>query len=181
MPTGYLRAVHGALRPAVGELARTAAGLGRWSARTSPQRLTAATAALERDILPWLAAEQQILYPLAEQRLGGPLTVAALQEAYLDLRRRAEALLALVSRLESRPPSGPELDALRAGLYGLWATLGQHLSIEETVMFSALDSTCTPEELETIGDQLDRAARREHQLPAAASGRSPATDDGGGD
>jgi hypothetical protein len=116
-----------------------------------------------------VAAEQRILYPLAERRFGGPLTIAALQEAYLDLRRRAAALSAVVPRLESRPPSGSDLDALRAGLYRLWATLGQYLNIEETVVFSAPNSICTSDELETLGDQFDRAAGRVHHLPTEAN------------
>jgi len=160
VPTGALRAVHGALRPSVGELARTAASLGRWSARSSPARLAAAVGALETDLLPWLSAEETVLYPFAEERLGGPLTVAALREACHDLRRRAEALGALVCRLQDRPPSAAELDALRAGLYGLWATLGQHLSIEEATIFSALDTVCGPGELDGLAGELERVAGR---------------------
>ncbi|MBO0728971.1 MAG: hemerythrin domain-containing protein [Acidimicrobiaceae bacterium] len=161
MPTAFLRAVHGSLRPSVGGLARTAAGLGRWSARSSPQRLAAAVGTLENEILPWLAAEQQLLYPVAEQRLGGPMAVAALREAYVDLRRRAESLSALVSRLHDRPPTAAELDALRAGLYGLWAILGQYLSIEETTVFSALDTVCAPGELDDLVAEVARVAGRD--------------------
>ena len=169
VPTATIRAVHTTLRPAVGELARTAAGLSRWSTRTSPQRLAAAVSALETDILPWLAAEQEILYPMAEQRLGGPIAVAAMREAYLDLCRRAEALSALASRLHDRPPTGAELDALRAGLYGLWATLGQHLSVEEAVLFNALDTLCSPEELAELAGDLDKRAGRNQDRSVGAS------------
>ncbi len=160
MPTGLLRAVHSELRPSVGQLARTASGLGRWSARTSPQRLADAVGALEHEILPWLTAEQQALYPVAEERLGGPMAVAALRAAYLDLCRRAETLAALASRLRDRPPTAAELDALRAGLYGLWATLSQHLSIEESTLFSSLDAVCTPGELDDLARELTRLSGR---------------------
>jgi iron-sulfur cluster repair protein YtfE (RIC family) len=171
VPTSFLRAVHGSLRPSVGALARTAAGLSRWSARTSPQRLAAAVGTLENEILPWLAAEQQVLYPVAEQRLGGPMAVGALREAYADLRRRAESLSALVSRLHDRPPTAAELDALRAGLYGLWAILGQHLSIEESTVFSPLDAVCEPGELDDLVAEVARVAGREPCGKTEAPGR----------
>lgn len=169
VPTAPVRAVHSALRPSIGELARTAASLGRWSSRTSPQRLAGAVSALEERILPWLAQEQQAVYPLAEARLGGPMAVAALREAYLDLRRRAEALSALVTRLQDRPPTAAELDALRAGLYGLWATLGQHLSIEETTLLSALDGVITPEEFAGLADMAAPAVAAPDGTPPAGS------------
>jgi iron-sulfur cluster repair protein YtfE (RIC family) len=159
-PTGFLRSAHAQLRPAVGELARTAAGLGRWSARRSPARLASAVGALETEIIPWLAAEQRLVYPVAERHLGGAIAVAALRHSYLDLRRRADALAALSARLQDRPPTAAELDALRAGLYGLWATVSQHLSMEEATLFAGLDEACGPGELEALAPELGAVAPR---------------------
>jgi hypothetical protein len=88
------------------------------------------------------------------------MSVATLPEAHLDLRERAGSLPALVSYLHDRPPSGAELDALRARLYGLWATLSRHLSIEEATLFSALDATCARGELDAQAGELNHQAGR---------------------
>lgn len=127
-----------ALRPSVGELAHTAARLGPcWTAAVRPgwRQRSGHLNQLSEEILPCLDAEEHLLLPVAEERVGGPRVVGALRQARADFRQRSEALCVLVACL-ARTPNG------------------QHLRIEDTTILSTFDAALAARELDELVEQL---------------------------
>ena len=154
-----LRATHMELRPQVGELARTAGELRHWSAKTTPDRLADAVEFLKGRLLPLLRAEEEVLYPVLEEAFGAPGLLRWMVADHIDLARRADALAALAVRLGRRPPSPSEVEALQAGLYGLWAVASLHLSKEEALVVPALEAHLSTARLVDLVDALERTCR----------------------
>jgi iron-sulfur cluster repair protein YtfE (RIC family) len=144
MPSDEVRRHHLALRPKIGELARVAGTIGRWSEASCAPRLAALREFLVAELVPYLSAELHVLYPALEAAAGAPEVVAVPRAVAADIRRRVEALAGLVLRVGEGPPTRAEAEALRAGLYGLWALVATHLTAEEAALFPLLDARLSP-------------------------------------
>lgn len=164
-----VRAAISEMRPRVGELARTAGDLRRWSAKITPARLAGAVAFLRGQLLPLLEAEEEVVYPALEAALGVRGVMAMMTADHADLARRADALGALVGRLGRRPPSPSEVEALQAGLYGLWAVASLHLSKEEAVLLPLAETRLSAASLARLFQDALAGARRAGEKAAELS------------
>ena len=154
--TQPLRDEHRALQPELGALRSAADAVGSASALDALDR---ARRLLRRHLLPHMAAEESVLYPLID-RIAGYGASATMRHDHDEIRRRMEALGAPHAPTETGRAAERDL---RAELYGLDAIVRLHLAKEEELYYPLLDDSLDAADAGELFVDLHRAERDEHR------------------
>ena len=133
-----LRIQHDAVRPTIERIRWVADRLSSRSPDLGPAR--ALLAELEGVLLPHERADEQLLVPMVARALGGTDATAAMSRTHAEIEHQVGRLRGLLA--QSNDPDGDvDLADLRLVLYGLYAVLRLHDSLEEQEAFSLVRET----------------------------------------
>lgn len=153
-----LRDEHRHLLPHIEELRTTAAAVGHVDTAQLTERLVGNVAFLERHLLPHARAEDDVLYPVVAELLGGPDTTATMRRDHEEVAGLTKELAALRDRAVG---GGEDVDEdLRRVLYGLHAVVRLHFAKEEEVYVPLLEHGLSEERAEAMLREMEDAHRR---------------------
>jgi iron-sulfur cluster repair protein YtfE (RIC family) len=159
------RVEHAGLRREAAGLARVASGLSAWSAATTPDELAVVRDFLHDRLLPHALAEETVVYPTLDELLGVEQFTIGMRADHDAIRRRADALTALVADVGRGPPTPAQAEALREHLYGLWAIIDLHLDKEERTLFDLLDARLTAADIRALHHRTGSLVAAPEQRP----------------
>ena len=124
---------HDALRPRRDHLLQLADSIGTGPDRSDLAPAHEALELLRSELEPHEIAEEQSLYPLVANALGGADPTAVMARGHVEISRQIARLAALLDGLAAsqQAPSPEDVDEVRRLLYGLHAILELHTSQED--------------------------------------------------
>lgn len=159
---------HQLLRPAL-EALRAAADIA--GAATVAQLRSAVAAigvSLRAELLPHLAAEEEVLYPTLRRVMRSGSATAGMEHDHAQIRRMASRIAILEGELDEVDEVDDRLAReLYRTLYGLHALLDNHLDKEESIYHPLLERSLTPDQRRGLVTSLDSSAAR-HRLHATS-------------
>lgn len=153
-PTAGLRVHHAALRAGASQLARVAANLIPWSTPDITDQLTEIRGFLSAQLLPYMQAEDAIVYPMMDKVMGAEPVTSTMIADHDAIRERFDGMTSVVTAIGVGPPTDSELEALREHLYALWAIIDLHLLKEEKILFATLDERLSSADAHTLDDKM---------------------------
>lgn len=95
---------------------------------------------IERDLVPHERAEQRLLYPALEARVGGAEAMAPMSRTHAEIERLTDRIGVHLTHLGSgQRPDPDQFSDLVGSLYGLYAVLRLHFTQEEESYFSLVE------------------------------------------
>jgi hemerythrin superfamily protein len=116
----------------------------------TPQRIRELTDQVITELVRHSVAEEQYLYPTAREALPGGDELANRE---LEEHAAAERTM---KELDGRDPTDPAFDGLLAQLI---TDIRGHVADEETDLFPRLRAACTQEQLEELGEKIQRVKK----------------------
>jgi soluble P-type ATPase len=132
---------HGRLMPEVDRLRTLADRLDELTPESARRELEALRIFLDERLVPHEKSDEQVLYPLVAERIGGNDPTAAMSRAHMEIAHLARLFGRLVADLPDGPIGPEDLRDLRRILYGLHAVLKMHFAQEEEHYLTLLDET----------------------------------------
>ncbi len=91
---------------------------------------------LENEQIPHERAEEDELYPVVAQSLGGHEPMAMMSRSHAEIEHQVKRLRRIVDNIDSANVTTDDLVEIRRVLYGLYAVLKLHNAQEEDIAFS---------------------------------------------
>jgi iron-sulfur cluster repair protein YtfE (RIC family) len=146
---------HRHLRTGVHRIRQVAASVGKGSGASLRSGLDEVYGFLSHQLLPHIAVEERILYPVIARTEGLQETATAMRRDHAQVAAFVRELAEVrdeLARFELLPETAEDLRRL---LYGLYAVLLLHMGDEEDVCLPALDRELTEERIRVLMEGLE--------------------------
>lgn len=118
-------------------------------------------------------AEDDILWPVIEQRAGAAIDLTALTEDHAALDPKLDGLAAAVGRFGA-DPSRRTAALVAARLVEVRTMLVEHIAEEERDTFPVIERYLSVDDWRDVEDRIRKAARMTFELPRIAAAVTPA-------
>ena len=158
LTTRPLREEHQALAAGVDTLREAAEAVehGGWKTMTL---LDESVDFLLYRLIPYLRAEDAVLYPRVEEAMNAPGATATMSRDHEEVVRLTREVVTIRDRLTAAP-TRQERRALQRALYGLHAIVRLHLAKEEEIYLPVIDSALSEEEGARLFARLSEETHR---------------------
>lgn len=110
------------------------------------------------ELLPHAKVEEQALYPVVANLMGGEQATRSMKEDHRAIEKCVNEIADVRKRHHSSPGGPPPLIDIRRILYSLHAIISLHLEKEETIYIPLLESKLTEKESEEVIAAVEKAA-----------------------
>ena len=150
---------HTTLRPAVDALRATAEKVDTASIAEIRHAVEADRIYLQAELLPHIAAEEEVLYPALRTAMGSVTATVGMEHDHAQIRAYAAEIAAIDGDLADVTELSAELASrVRRTFYGLYAVMRNHFDKEEAHYHPFLQRTLTTERQAQLAAALDAVA-----------------------